>query len=224
MDLIVQQKFAPMDLEDETEFFGFVPARFMTELQEEIEEILVGEIGRLSGIDGRKAAGIGQQVVETFRKNYFMFSNFVLRNILKFPVSFQLERRARDVEPGVDVQGATDSLAECLSQERRYRSEVRVCRMELEVERYRRESYLSLLGCSDEVYELISRMKEVGREYAEVYEGYRKLALVSGGGDTELNGLLEHREIKSRMGSKEREELWRIGDVCVFSMLNGIEK
>ncbi|AFN83308.1 hypothetical protein EROM_070570 [Encephalitozoon romaleae SJ-2008] len=209
-----------MENEEEIEFFGFVPVTLVAELQSEIEGILRDGVEQLSFLDKRKAHRISGIVFESFRRNYFIFSNFVLRNILRFPPSFRLERKANDAVVTIDLQSITDELVNVLGEEDYYEAEVLRLKESIDIERYRLESYRSLLECSKPVNSLIESIMEAYSELENVTKLYDKMSMISGMDDEDHNALLEYREIRSSLAKKERDDLLRIASEEVLMMMN----
>ncbi|ADM11820.1 uncharacterized protein Eint_070560 [Encephalitozoon intestinalis ATCC 50506] len=209
-----------MGSEEEIEFFGFAPVTLVSELQGEIEGILKEGIEKLSFLGKKKIHRMSGTILESFRRNYFIFSNFVLRNILRFPSSFQPERRVSDVVVTVDLQTITDDLMNVLESEDYYRAEIEGVRESIEVERYREEWYRSLLECSESVDGLARRITEVCLELENVTRLYSQMSMVSCIGDEDYNTFLEYREVKSSLARNERDELLGVASEEVLSMMN----
>ncbi|KAG5859145.1 hypothetical protein KMI_08g12810 [Encephalitozoon hellem] len=209
-----------MENEEEVEFFGFVPVTLVAELQGEIEGILRDGVEQLSSLDRRNAHRISGIVFESFRRNYFIFSNFVLRNILRFPPSFRLERRVNDTVVTMDLQSITDDLVNILGEEDYYRAEVLRLKESIRVERYRLECYRSLLECSGPINGLIGSIVEAYSELENVKKLYNRMSMSGGVDDEDHNALLEYREIRSSLVKKERDDLLRIASEEVLTMMN----
>lgn len=211
-----------MEIVDEIEFFGLVPVAFIAELQEEAEKILRESIERLSQLGRSRVQRMSSVLLESFKKNYFIFSNFVLRNIFRFPSTFRLERRASDLVVTADLQAITNDLVGSFEEEDYYKAEIQRLREELEVEMYRRDSYGSLLSCSDAVNSLVLGIRQVHEDFEAVRELYSKLTMINNADDDDLNALLEYREIKNNLAKKERDDLLAIGSDEAFSTLGAL--
>lgn len=209
-----------MENVDEIEFFGFAPMTFVTELQGDIERVLREGIDGMSRVGRSKIQKVSDVLMESFRRNYFIFSNFVLGNIFKFPHTFRIERKVSDVVVTLDLQSITNELSNSFEEEEHYKVEVQKQKEELEVEKYRRDSYVSLLRCSDSVNDLLLDVKQVQEDLEAVKDLYNKLTMINNAGDEDLNMLLEYREIKNMLAKKERDELMAIGSSEVFCMIN----
>ncbi|CAD25594.1 hypothetical protein [Encephalitozoon cuniculi GB-M1] len=209
-----------MESEEEIEFFGFVPVTLVAELQGEVEAILKNGVEQLSALDRRKVHRVSGTLLESFRRNYFIFSNFVLRNILRFPASFRLERKASDVVVTVDLQSITNDLVSVLEEEDYYEAEVQRQREIIEIERYRLESYRSLLEYSKPVVGLVGSIGKACKELEDVVRLYNKMCMSSSAEDEDYNALLEYREVRSSLAKKERDDLLAIASEEVLAMMS----
>jgi hypothetical protein len=209
-----------MEYENEIEFFGFVPVVFVSELQEEAERIMgeaVEQIGLLNRHRVQKAAGV---LGQSFKKNFFIFSNFVLRNILKFPQTFRLERKASDLVLATDLQELTDRVTGRYSEEEYYKNEIHRQRMAIGLEKYRRERYSELLRPREDIQRLVDSLRLLNSNFKAVSELCNKLAVVSHPDDEDLNALLEHRTLKSELAKRERDSLLLIGSEETLAFFN----
>ncbi|KAH9411157.1 hypothetical protein HK407_08g13020 [Ordospora pajunii] len=206
-------------MEEEAEFFGFAPASFISELQMEIENVLADGISRLCELKRGKMQRMSDVLLESFRRNYFIFSNFVLRNIVCFPDGFEMERRASEEVVVADMQQITDELMASFLEEERQQEEFDGLREDLEVEEYRKEMFCKMMRCSEPVKELVQSIRATKDELEAIKQLQSRLG-VFGAGDDGFSRLLEYREIRSNFARKERDDLLMIGNAEVFAMMN----
>ncbi|KAM0672147.1 hypothetical protein CWI42_080570 [Ordospora colligata] len=207
-------------MEEETEFFGFVPASFISELQMEIENALNDGIAKLCEIRRGKMQRVSEVLLESFRKNYFIFSNFVLRNIVCFPDGFEMERKASEDVVVADMQQITDELMQSFLEEEMLRDEMNCLREDLEIEEYRKEMFEKILKCSEPVNDLVDNARATRDELEGIKQLQSRLRVFGAGEDDGFSRLLEYREIKSSFAKKERDDLLKIGNIDVFAMIN----
>jgi hypothetical protein len=209
-----------MEYESEIEFFGFVPVTFVAELQEEAEKILEETVKQIAKLNRHKGQKISQILHQAFKKNFFIFSNFVLRNILKFPQTFRPDRKASDIVLSSDLQKLTDELAGGYDEEEQYKDEICKRRVAIGLEKYRRERYLELLGARERIQGLIDDLASLNSSFKDVSELCSRLAVISDPGDEDLNALLEYRVLKGELAKKERNDLLLIGSDETLALFN----
>lgn len=201
-----------MTNEDEIEFFGFIPATFISELQQEMEEVILNTIKELSRKDSSKQTKISKILNQSFKKNYFIFSNFVLRNILSFPSTFRWERKLSDVLVLGNVKAIVEDLIQSHKKEEEIKKVILKKIKDLEIEKYKKKSYLSLLQSSNKVIDTISDIKKLKENLEDTKNIYNRLSLINSQSNDNYNTLLEYKEIKHEMSRKERDYLLEIAD------------
>lgn len=203
--------------EDEIEFFGFIPVSFTNELQEDLQEAL-NDIVHNFPLHHR----IQAYILDAFRKNLFIFSNFVLRNILKFPPSFRLERKVTDKTIHTNVPALLGTLA--VRQERisQLSTALNGLRTRLAYEQARADGYRKLLENKARFQDLCTGAREIKgflRETGELFEKYQAIGRRR---DGEFERLMEYKNIKSEYYKNERGKLLEIADFEALEHLNKI--
>ncbi|ORD94022.1 hypothetical protein ECANGB1_1256 [Enterospora canceri] len=199
-------------LPDEVEYFGFLPVSFTIELQDELEKILI------ESLDGQYAH-LKPKMHEMFRRNLFLFSNFVLRNVLVFPAGFRWERRRSDKVVDVDLEEKMVELVilkENLEKRRRIYHEGRVELIKLE---NRRGSQLCLLESSRRLQDGMDLYGEFERDYESLLGQFGRFNPSSGSSVRKLKKFMEHKYMKQEYYQAERRRLTAIGERDVLESL-----
>jgi len=201
--------------EDEIEYFGFLPVSFTTELQSDLDAAL-NEILSNNRLHGK----VQSFIVESFRKNIFIFNNFVLRNILKFPPNFRLERKITDKSIAVDIKDMVDLVVAKQKQILELKQELSNLEKELANHTDRNNGYKQLLSNRDNFNDLCTGAKEIKsflKDTSELYEKYKTNCMRK---DAEFDKLMEYKNIKSEYYKTERDRLLEIADFEVLENFN----
>lgn len=203
-------------MEGEIEYFGFLPVTFTTDLQECLEETLA-DIMQHNGITSTR---MRTRLLDAFRKNVFIFNNFVLRNILRFPPGFRLERRVTDCTIQEDPRKLACAVADTQKHLMRLREErVVLCDWLCALEN-RNSAYRSLLRDAARYREIATGAREVRqyiRETTEVYENFRISACRR---ESDFESLMEFKNIKNVYFKGERDRLLGVAGFETLEYLN----
>lgn len=207
-----------MDLtnQDEIEYFGFLAVAFTTDLREELQECL-NEIFNNNHINQK----IQSHINESFKKNFFIFNNFVLRNILKFPTNFKLERKVTDKTIETDVSAILSSLLEKQNKILELKAQVLQYRKNMAIQETRCSGYKKLLENQPKFRDLCTGAKEIKNFFKETNELYEKYKAGGRRKDSEFEKLMEYKNIKSEYYRTERDKLLAM---CNFEVLEYINK
>lgn len=201
--------------EDEVEFFGFLPITFTNELQEELLECL-NDIVHQFHLHHK----IQTYILDSFRKNMFIFSNFVLRNILKFPASFKLERKITDKTIQADASEFVSILQQKQEKLFQLRVQVQELKTKIAVQNMRSTGYQNLLQNKAKLYDLCTGAREIRTFLEETSDLYEKYRAIGKRRDCEFEKLMEYKHIKSEYYKNERNKLLEIADFEVLESIN----
>lgn len=193
--------------EDEIEYFEFLPIAFTTELYEELLSNL-NEV--VQGYHVHQKIHLHLQ--ESFKKNFFIFNNFVLRNILKFPGHFKLERKATDKIIDADISQLLTLVNEKHDKIKELKSEILEFKAKMVYQTNRRNGYIKLLEEKEKFIDMCSQAKEIKKFLRETHDLYEKYKLSKRKKDSEFDKLLEYKNIKSEYYKNERSRLLEIAD------------
>ncbi|ELA42614.1 uncharacterized protein VICG_00366 [Vittaforma corneae ATCC 50505] len=201
--------------EDEIEFFEFLPMSFTNELQEALQECL-NDVTQHYHLHHK----IQTYISDSFKKNLFIFNSFVLRNILKFPANFKLERKVTDKTIQADISGMVEALR--LKQEKvlQLSTAVQELRTKIAIQKTRNDGYRSLLQNKTKFGDLCTGAKEIKvflRETNDLFEKYQNIGKRR---DCEFEKLMEYKNIKSEYYKNERAKLLEIADFEALENLN----
>lgn len=193
--------------QDEVEHFGFLGVAFTAELGEEMQECL-NELF----LNTHAHQKIQAHITEAFKKNFFIFNNFVLRNILKFPGNFKLERKVTDKTIEVDLAGLVERLGE--KQLRILELKRRMLEVEekIAVEEDRKGGYDSLLRNKAGFMDMCTGAREIKQFLRETNDLFEKYKTGAKRKDNEFEKLMEYKNIKSEYYKNERDGLLRVAD------------
>lgn len=195
--------------EDEIEFFGFLPIAFTTDLQESLEEAFSEIMQRNAPVHSR----IQAQILNSLKKNIFIFNNFILRNILKFPANFRFERKNSDKVIHEDVNKLISLTTE--NQKRIIDLKAKRIRLldRLHIEVNRNNGYKALLKNKEKYYGMADAAREIKKfivETTEIYDNFRITACTK---DNEFESLLEFKNIKNIYYKEEKGRLFETASV-----------
>lgn len=207
-----------MDLtnQDEIEYFGFLAVAFTTDLREELQESL-NEVFHNTHVHQK----IQSHINESFKKNFFIFNNFVLRNILKFPANFKLERKVTDKTIDTDVASMITALVEKQNRILTLKTQMAQLKGKIAIQENRCNGYKKLLENQGKFKDLCTGAKEIKSFFKETSDLYEKYKAGGKRKDCEFEKLMEYKNIKSEYYRTERDKL--LG-VCDFNTLEYINK
>lgn len=195
-------------IEDEIEWFGFLPITFTTDLQETLEETL-GEILQRNGIASSR---VREEILAALRKNLFIFNNFVLRNILKFPAGFRMERKVSDVKIRGNAAALVGAISDAHAHTLQLRNERAVLARRLCAATNRNNGYKSLLRGQQKFVEMGEVVREVKKYLREVTEIYDRFKINACTRENDFDSLMEYKDLKSDYYREERNRLLEIAD------------
>ncbi|KAI4292394.1 hypothetical protein PAPHI01_1668 [Pancytospora philotis] len=204
-------------IEDEIEFFGFLPVTFTTDLQEALEDTLEEILQRNSVVSTRVRSGL----LSALRKNLFIFNNFVLRNILKFPPGFKMERKISDVEIRGDAGALIEAIRALQSQTLRLREERRALHGRLGALVSRNNGYRSLLANQQKHLETAEAVREVRKYLKEMTGIYEQFKISACTKENDFDSLMEYKDIKNDYYRDERDKQLGIADFEALEYLVG---
>lgn len=201
--------------EDEIEFFEFLPMSFTNELQEALQECL-NDITQHYHLHHK----IQTYISDSFKKNLFIFSNFVLRNILKFPANFNLERKITDKTIQADISGMVAALR--LKQEKilQLSAAIQELKRKTAIQKIRNDGYKNLLQNKVKFYDLCTGAREIKAFLKETSNLFEKCQNIGKRRDCEFEKLMEYKNIKSEYYKNERAKLLEIADFEALENLN----
>jgi hypothetical protein len=201
--------------EDEIEYFGFLSISFTTDLREELNDNL-NDIFNNYHLHNK----IQTHISESFKKNYFIFNNFVLRNILKFPNNFKLERKITDKSIETDSNEMIIKIVEKQKKLLEIKNKIQRLEEKVEFEKNKANGYKNLLKNKSQFYDLVTGAKEIKiflKETNVLYEKYKTGAKRK---DSEFEKLMEYKNIKNEYFKAERSKLLEISDFETLEHLN----
>lgn len=192
--------------EDEIEYFGILPVAFTADLQESLEESLK-EI-----IQGNAACSqkVETHITEAFRKNIFIFNNFVLRNILKFPSNFKLERMITDKVIKADLNKLVEKINEKQKMIVDLQEMLVKKQNDLNIAINTKNGYENLLKDKQRYYDLVLGAREVKNFMKETKSIYERFQMNNGKKDNEFDKLMEYKNIKNEFYKSERDKLFDV--------------
>lgn len=191
-------------IEDETEYFGFVPVTFTADLQESLAATLAEVIQDSPSVPQK----IRSIIYDSFRKNIFIFNNFVLRNILKFPSGFQLERKITDRHIDVDVSALVSSIVSQQARAKALLQQRHSLQVSLQEAQIRSEAYSSLLSNREEYKMMISgaeELKFVTKEISNIYCQFKLRCIQR---SSSFDSLMQYKSVKKEYYKEERERAY----------------
>ncbi len=194
------------NLEDEIEFFGFLPITFTTDLQESLEEAFHDVMQNNAPIHSR----IQSQILEALKRNIFIFNNFILRNILKFPSHYKYERKSSDKVIQENIQDRLKNLKLKQQELKKLVFERKELFLKLEIERNRNIAYKELLTNKNKYLEMIDAAKDIKKFLDETMKIYEEFKILNYGKNTEFENLLEFKNIKNIYYKEEKNRLFEI--------------
>ncbi|TBU10835.1 hypothetical protein CWI38_0709p0050 [Hamiltosporidium tvaerminnensis] len=180
---------------DEIEFFGFIPSCFIKELKENIIQTL-------------NENNADEETLKLFEKNFYIFENFVLRNVFRFPVSFKFERKITDLRIEENVQKKINEYLMLVKEETNIIREKQIFQNKLDIQKYKYNEYLQINKIEKEMDNLLdSSIKMVN--YVQSVSEMRDTFLKSncGKNNTDLYKMMEHKEIRNNVYKNELKEL-----------------
>ncbi|TBU03988.1 hypothetical protein CWI36_0829p0010 [Hamiltosporidium magnivora] len=180
---------------DEIEFFGFIPSCFIKELKENIIQTL-------------NENNADEETLKLFEKNFYIFENFVLRNVFRFPVSFKFERKITDLRIEENVQKKINEYLRLVKEETSIIREKQIFQNKLDIQKYKYNEYLQINKIEKEMDNLLdSSIKMVN--YVQSVSEMRDTFLKSncGKNNTDLYKMMEHKEIRNNVYKNELKEL-----------------
>lgn len=197
------------NIEDEIEFFGFLPITFTTDLQESLEETFHEIMQHNHPVHSL----IQTRILEAFKKNIFIFNNFILRNILKFPVNYKYERKNSDKVIQEDVK----NLIERLCNKQKEAIELEKKKLELTGKLLTaidiNNGYRDLLKNKDKYHDMTEAAKEISKFLNETMEIYENFKILTYGKDSDFENLLEFKNIKNIYYKEEKKRLFEIASL-----------
>ncbi|KAL6120504.1 hypothetical protein NUSPORA_02760 [Nucleospora cyclopteri] len=186
--------------EEEIEYFGFIPASFTMELQNSLENALFDSFN-----DTNKY--LKGPLEESFRKNIFLFNNFVLRNILKFPPDFKLERKVTDKVIKDDVNKKIAELRRIEGQLQKRKEQLHEAKLQFIRNVNVNEGFRCLLKNYNDIITVNDTFKEVEELLYLCKNKYEEHSLKGSGLKEEFKKLMEHKYMKNEYYQNERKRL-----------------
>ncbi|KAM0679821.1 hypothetical protein GINT2_001993 [Glugoides intestinalis] len=200
---------------DEIEFFGLLPVSFTNELQEELQACL-NDLTQNYHLHHK----IQSYISDVFRKNLFIFNNFVLRNILKFPTNFKLERKITDKTIRADVLAMAKDLSQKQNRIIALGTQIYELKKQINIQMDRSNGYKNLLKNKTKFYDCCTGVKEIKAFFKETNELLEKYIAGGKRTDCEFEKLMEYKNIKSEYYKNERNKLVEIADFELLENLN----
>ncbi|KAK6089700.1 hypothetical protein P3W45_001342 [Vairimorpha bombi] len=185
-----------MDDTGEIEYFEFVPINFVNELEAEIHETINTEF--------KYAKRISTVLHESCKKNMFIFKNFVLRNILKFPSKFSYERKCTDLV--VDSIPDIDKYYKVVCRQDDLKDKMDLLSANIRRLKNKCTDLSCILEYENDVYESGKNIKNVRNTYNMIMEYVSTLPFYEIDEDN-FNYLLEYREIRSEILKKKLDNI-----------------
>jgi len=201
--------------EDEIEYFGFLPSTFTADLQQILEAALAEILHGREALPGK----VVTQLEDSLKKNIFIFNNFVLRNILKFPPNFRLERKITDKWIEGNLQEALSSFQDKHAELEELRSKYQRVENGLERERDISSGYKALLADSDKYEEMIAAATQVKEFMKETERSLGAYMMTNPGKEREFDNLMEFKNIKNEYYKEERDRLFGVASIDVLESM-----
>lgn len=179
-------------MEDLIEFFEFIPVNFVNELDTEITTVFLTELKNDSQI-----------MHDMCKKNMFIFKNFVLRNILNFPISLKYERKKTDL---VCEDVEFDLYNEIINKQLQLINEIQFYDLKIKKLENKNNNLNRMLVYEKDIQETIVNVCCTKDKYSKLLE-YVNLHIFYENDEENFNCLLEYREIRSDILKKEWEKL-----------------
>lgn len=200
---------------DEIEFFGFLPVSFTNELQEELQECL-NDIAQHYHIHHK----IQSYISDAFKKNIFIFSNFVLRNILKFPANFKLERKVTDKTIQEDIPALLREIHEKQTRIITIKGQLAELKQKISIQNERCNGYKKLLENKARFYDMCTGAREINSFLKENNDLLEKYQSIGKKRECEFEKLMEYKNIKSEYYRSERDKLLDVADFDILENMN----
>lgn len=192
-------------IEDQIEFFGFIPFAFVRSFTEELEKILD------ESCQHKEYKHLRPKLFSLFNKNMLIFNNYVLRNIFTFEEEFKWERKKTDKVIDVDINKEAKELIELqkLHESKTNLLEAKTYEL-IEVENKNKGLKTTLANTP-----YIERAEELLNELeTEVNDMQNKYAIYSGvfkqNAQKQIKKFMEHKYMKSEYFKEEKKRLFKI--------------
>lgn len=203
------------DFADEIEYFGLAPVAFVAEIQESLNDTLNEIFREFPSLPSK----IRTRVYDLFRRNLVIFSSFVLRNILKFPNGFHLERKITDRH----IENSVPELIKAVTREQQRELALRLKKQELQEELneaiHMKNGYERLLSEKDCFIAMIESARNLQRVFADIGEIYGNLKIGTSQKQTSFDRLMEYKLVKSEYYREERERANKIASIEILDKL-----
>jgi hypothetical protein len=211
----------PLEMEngEEIEYFGFIPVLFTTELREAMETTITS-FGGLEGLPRSRLNNLLALVKSMFSRNFYIYENFVLRNILSFPKTFKLERKRTDLRYDFDLQSLVDEYLALVDEEVLLNTEMVRVQGLIAIEEYKKKEYEKMMGHVLSLRKLVDGTLQLKSRLAAIRSSYHSFSDGESHGRPKLNELMSHKEIRDEMYKKERDGLFSISSLECLENLN----
>ncbi|KAF9763731.1 hypothetical protein NGRA_1087 [Nosema granulosis] len=200
----------------EIEFFEFMPTDFLNDLQTCIEETICKFVdSEFTFAKSAKRKKIKEMLMESNKKNLFLFRNFVLKNILRFPPKFKMERKKTDyVSEDLNLENYELNINKLIDGY----EYLHKLKLDKAVAEYENKQLKSILSNEADLREMGLCLLNLKDKHRRIQEYVKKIPFCSLN-DEDFNSLLEHRELRTEMLKKELERLQEAIDVDYLNSL-----
>jgi hypothetical protein len=197
----------------EIEFFEFVPTDFLNDLQTSIEDLICKFIdNEFSFIKSVKKKEIKSLLLESTKKNLFLFRNFVLKNIIHFPPKFVPERKEVDYIEENHIEPILREYFNMKNNLKDLKIQIKNEKENQKMLKYEKIQLENLLKNENELKETALCLLNLKDKHKRLQDYVRKIPFYSLD-DENFKSLLEHRELRSEMLKKELKEMQGSVDV-----------
>ncbi|EEQ81661.1 hypothetical protein NCER_101818 [Vairimorpha ceranae BRL01] len=181
-----------MDDKGEIEFFNFVPIHFVNELESDITNLISSLLNN------------NKILLDSCKKNMFIFKSFVLRNIIKFPSTFKYERKKTDlvIDTPLDINKYYNNVN---------KKDLLLCKInnlnkKICALKNKCNNLDKILEYENDMIQASKNIRDIKYKYNNIMEYVSTLPFLEID-EENFNYLLEYREIRSEILKREVDDL-----------------
>lgn len=180
-----------MTLEDEIEFFGFIPEVFIKEMEDKIKKEYEND----------------KEFLDSFVKSFPIFEEYVLQNCFTFPEKFLFERKITDKRIEISLQKILDEYAKIIDENKFIETENLRIKNEIEFYKYKIGQYKQILQIKRQYEELQEKNKELDNKICTIKNLYDDYMAINKENENSLLLLTENEKFKEIKQKKDKTEI-----------------
>ena len=198
--------------ENEIEYFGFLPIAFTLELQNELEKVIDETFD-----ENQDFLYLKTTMINIFNKHFFLFNNFILRNILKFPDGFVWERKKTDKVVKVNLNKKIKQFKKL--QEELAKKQAFLVKKELELlkEVNKNEGYKCIFANVKDILLGFTLLEDTSRQYEALKKNFNML--IYDNKKEYIQKALDHKYMKQEYYQNEKKRLFKIAKLNILEYL-----